>query len=261
MQSSIRAIFFDIDGTLISLNTHKIPDTTVRCLNELRRKGIKLFIATGRHKRETTMIDSYFKFDGYVTLNGQYCFNEQDVIYKKCIDKKVIEKVVEHTKNNIYSCFFLDEHEINANRIDDDVVKLCKDVSLNIPNECDSMHVLNKDIYQLLVLLKRGTEKILFKDIDNIEVTRWHDDFVDVMPKGGSKRIGIEKILEHYKISKDEIMAFGDGENDIDMLQYSKIGISMGNASDKVKKHADYVTSHVDDDGIIKALKHYDILS
>ena len=68
------------------------------------------------------------------------------------------------------------------------------------------------------------------------------------------------QILEHFKIGQEEIMAFGDGDNDIDMLRYAHIGVAMGNAGENVKTHADYVTACVDDDGIYKALKVYGLL-
>lgn len=71
---------------------------------------------------------------------------------------------------------------------------------------------------------------------------------------------GIESILKYYGIKREEIMAFGDGENDIEMLQYAKIGIAMGNADNDVKKAADYITDHIDEDGIYKALQYYKIL-
>jgi hydroxymethylpyrimidine pyrophosphatase-like HAD family hydrolase len=67
-------------------------------------------------------------------------------------------------------------------------------------------------------------------------------------------------VLKYYHISTDEIMAFGDAANDISMLEYANIGIAMGNASDEVKKHADFVTTDIDDDGIYNALKYFQII-
>ena len=81
-----------------------------------------------------------------------------------------------------------------------------------------------------------------------------------MIPKQGGKTAGIESVLKHYGIKQEEIMAFGDAENDIEMLQYAKIGVAMGNADDEVKEAADYVTDTVDSDGIYKALKYYEVL-
>jgi hydroxymethylpyrimidine pyrophosphatase-like HAD family hydrolase len=83
--------------------------------------------------------------------------------------------------------------------------------------------------------------------------------FTDVVPVGGNKSIGMEKILAYFGISREETMAFGDGGNDIPMLEYAGIGVAMGNASEEVQRHADFVTSGVDDEGIVHALKHFHI--
>ena len=66
--------------------------------------------------------------------------------------------------------------------------------------------------------------------------------------------------MKQYGISNEEIMAFGDGENDIDMLKFAGVGVAMGNANDRVKRHADYVTDCVDQDGIKKALQYYKMI-
>lgn len=70
----IQAIFFDVDGTLVSFRTHTIPASTLEALHALRAKGIKLFLATGRHQAMLRSVQELFPFDGCVTLSGQYCF-------------------------------------------------------------------------------------------------------------------------------------------------------------------------------------------
>ena len=101
---------------------------------------------------------------------------------------------------------------------------------------------------------------MLLNSTNHIDATRWHDKFIDVTPKGGSKSVGIEAILKYYNIPLEETMAFGDGENDVTMLKHVKTGVAMGNASDFVKGSADYVTSHIDDNGLVKGLEHFKIL-
>ena len=92
------------------------------------------------------------------------------------------------------------------------------------------------------------------------EATRWYPSFTDVVPAGSSKRIGIDKVIEYFGISLNETMAFGDGGNDIAMLKHAGIGIALGNADDEVKNSADYVTTSVDDDGVVNALKHFGLM-
>ena len=89
---------------------------------------------------------------------------------------------------------------------------------------------------------------------------RWHPLFTDIISKGNSKSNGIDKILDYYDIDITETMAFGDGGNDISMLSHVNIGVAMGNAAEKVQAAAKYVTTSVDEDGIMNALKHFKLL-
>ena len=83
---------------------------------------------------------------------------------------------------------------------------------------------------------------------------------MDIISGNGDKTWGIRQYIELKGISREEIIAFGDGENDIGMLKYAGIGVALGNAGDEVKVGADYVTADIDDDGVWKALKHYHVI-
>ena len=74
------------------------------------------------------------------------------------------------------------------------------------------------------------------------------------------KQNGIHEVLKYYSINQDETMSFGDGKNDIDMFEYTKISVAMGNAGDDVKEAADYITDDIDEDGIYNALKHFELI-
>ena len=88
----IKAVFFDIDGTLLSHKTNSVPASAVRALENLREKGILTFIATGRHLPELKKLHALdgLHFDGAVSLNGQYCCNDAGLIYHCPIDSRDI---------------------------------------------------------------------------------------------------------------------------------------------------------------------------
>lgn len=88
----------------------------------------------------------------------------------------------------------------------------------------------------------------------------WHKDASDIVLKEAGKVTGIKKMLEQYGIEPSETMAFGDGDNDVDMIRFAEIGIAMGNATELIKNNSDYITTAVDDDGIINALAHYRLI-
>lgn len=256
----VKAIFFDIDGTLVSFETHTMPDSTRQALFKLREQGIKLFIATGRHKSMIEFMKQYFVFDGYISLNGQYCYTTDTVVYKNSIDKADMAVFAKQAREKLYTCYFIEEDRMYINQIDEVVKATSKHTDTELPQLWDGKGELENDIFQVNVFLKKEEEHLIHDNMKNVTLTRWHKNFADVVPKGGSKQIGITHMLEHFGISRDETMAFGDGENDIEMLQFVKTGIAMGNASDEVKSHADYITAAVNEDGITKALQHFEVI-
>ena len=116
-------------------------------------------------------------------------------------------------------------------------------------------------IFAVTELIRRGGDiQTIYELKDLAEITWWHIGAVDIVPKGISKANGIDEVCKRYSILQSETMGIGDGENDIGMLQHCAIGIAMGNAIDELKAQADYVTTSVDDDGILHALKHFHVI-
>ena len=106
----------------------------------------------------------------------------------------------------------------------------------------------------------KDLEELLAEKVPECKVTRWSPFGVDIISKSGGKVVGIEKMLEHYGLTKEEMIAFGDGENDLEMLAFAGIGVAMGNAEEEVKAAADHVTEDIDDEGILKACKHFGLI-
>lgn len=257
----IKAVFFDIDGTLVSFDTHKVSASTIQALDELRKKGIKTFIATGRQFEAINNLGN-LKFDGYITVNGSYCFvNKSEIIYKKHIPKKDIKSLIDYVKNvDSFPCFFVTENDSFGNYTNENTDKIFE--QLNFPSgRIEPIEkALEEDIYQVISFYNIKDEEKILSLLPHCDATRWSPYFSDLVPKDSSKQVGIDKVLEYFNIPLDETMAFGDGGNDISMLRHVKTGIAMGNAENDVKQAADYVTSSVDEDGIWKALKHFKII-
>ena len=100
-------------------------------------------------------------------------------------------------------------------------------------------------------------EDALLSRVANLTAARWSPNFADVFPRGGGKDRGLEAMCAALGISPAETIAFGDGENDISMLETAGIGVAMGNASEAVKTHADYVAPSVDEHGVARAIAHF----
>ena len=96
--------------------------------------------------------------------------------------------------------------------------------------------------------------------VKGAKITAWWSRAVDIIPANGGKGMGIEKVLAYYHLTKEQAIAFGDGTNDIEMLQAVGIGVAMGNATDNVKAAADDLCGNVADDGIYYYCKDHHIL-
>lgn len=258
----IKAIFFDIDGTLVSFNTHTIPQSTIDALSLLRNKGIKIFIATGRPYMAIDNLGDLV-FDGFITLNGGYCMtSDKKVIYKNSIPSEDIRSLVDYLdKNTTFPCMVVTESRISANYTDSKVMEILKLIKFMTPPIKDIREIINEEVFQLIAFFDSQQEKHLMGHVlPGCDSTRWNPLFTDVVAKGNSKQVGIDKILEHYGLDLSDTMSFGDGGNDISMLRHTAISVAMGNAADDVKQAASYVTDSVDDDGVWNALKHFGVI-
>lgn len=255
----IKAIFFDIDGTLVSFKTHQVPDSTIKALKQLKKKGIKIFIATGRGKDGLKVLDE-IEFDGYITLNGQYCYDKDRIIYQNTINPDDLQSLVNYLDTHQVPCGFTEEHDKYYNYRDWRVDEIHRITQNDGQPAKDCKQVITRKIYQCQCFVDEAEEKELLKLMPNCISARWHPMFCDISPKGGTKQNGIDKFLEYYHLQLNETMAFGDGGNDIPMLTHVKLAVAMGNSSEEVKKAADYVTDEVDLDGVVKALKHFNLL-
>lgn len=258
----IEAIFFDVDGTLISKNNPHICEDVIAVLKQLREKGIKLFIASGRHYLELDElgINAQFTFDGYLTLNGGYCFNHEEVIYKNPIAPDDVAQIVAYAIKNNLACSFVESGDLYINLINDLVVAAQKSINTSLPPVKEITWALEHDVYQIDPFVTEDVIKQLVSLTKHCKYTRWHEGAYDIIPKLGGKQEGIAAILKYYKIPVERTMAFGDGHNDIEMLKFVGTGVCMANGHDETKAISDYVTASVDDGGIIKALHYFNVI-
>lgn len=260
----IKALFFDIDGTLTSFSTLQIPQSTIDAIAAARKNGLKIFISSGRPPQIMNNIGELQKrdlIDGYISMNGSYCYVGNEVIYKHPIAKDNVEALVEECKQHNYPCIFVGEKEINVCQPNETLKEIFyKFLRVKEFPIISFEKATSYDAYQLTPFFSIEIENEIRKIMPDCEFGRWHPTFVDITAKGNTKQKGIEHMLQYFGMDVSETMAFGDGGNDIPMLKYVNTGIAMGNATDNVKEIADYVTTTVDEDGIAHALKHFGII-
>ena len=255
----IKIVFFDIDGTLISQQHMYITEEVISEFTRLQDKGIKICIATGRHSSEIEhlRLDQQFPFDAYVTLNGNYCYQKGHVIYSNPIPKEDVENCVSYVEEHHLGCLFVEHDYMYVNRITDIFRKIQELVGADEPIIDSSSRALTKDIYQISPFFIDQELQGMMDQMPHAKATSWHPLGYDVIHREGGKHIGIKHVLDYFGFTAEEAMAFGDGENDIDMLDFVKHSVVMGNAHDRVKEHAEFVTKDVDHQGIEHAFAHY----
>lgn len=259
----IKALFFDIDGTLVSIDSHRIPQSTVDALKVAHENGVKIFISTGRppvimdNIRQIQCLDI---IDGYVAMNGCYCLVGDETVYADPIPRGEVDEMVRLCDEGGYSCILVGINDIATYHPDEAIDRIFYG-QLNVrPIESREYDEVDYEIYQISPFFGKDVEDRELYRFPNCEFNRWHPEFADVNAKGNTKQNGIDAVLKYLGMDKGEIMAFGDGGNDIGMLAMAGIGVAMGNAADDVKAVADYVTSSVDEDGIARALEHFGVI-
>lgn len=245
----IKAAFFDIDGTLLSFNTHRVSDGTVRAFDALHRMGVRTFISSGRPR--VLIPDMPVSFDGYVTMNGGYCFVGDRVLLKNPIPQDETDRWLQYAQQRGLCTMIFTEHEMFVNTLTDPVANAIRDqLEFEMPPQLDVEEMMGRETYQIIAVMDADMDAEVTAMLPHCRLPRWHPHFSDLVKADNSKASGIESILRHYGIRREECIAFGDGGNDVEMLEYCGIGVAMGNAADEVKRHADFVTTSVDDEGI-----------
>ncbi len=255
----IKAAFFDIDGTLLSFTTHRVSEGTIRAFDRLHKAGVRTFISSGRPM--VLIPPMPVTFEGYITMNGGLVFVNNSSLHiphttllSNPIPAGDLETWLDLAKaRNICTMIFTADGMMLA-QPNEVGMKLRDQLEFTMPPivGIDEMHGV--EAYQIIALMPPQMDAEVASLLPHCRLPRWHPAFTDIVANGNSKAAGMEAICSHFGINQDDTIAFGDGGNDIEMLQWAGIGIAMGNAAPEVQKAADMVTASVDDEGIEQAV-------
>ncbi len=254
---NVKALFFDIDGTLVSFKTHVIPQSAVDALRKAKRHGSKIFISTGRPMPFIINLKQIEDLiDGYITTNGALCIVNGRTICRHALLPEDVDTILATCRALNAPCLVVGCEHITVlchSQIVDEV--LLVGLGLEGFKFATLNRVLQEPILQLTPFINAEQEAELMGKLKACTSGRWTESFTDITHINADKGKGLKALADHLGINIKDTIAFGDGGNDIPILRQAGVGVAMGNAAENVKQNADYVTTHVDEDGIKKAME------
>lgn len=253
-------IFSDIDGTLVSFTSHRIPVSAVETLTEAKRRGHRFYISTGRPPQFINNLQQIeHLIDGYLTTNGAYCYIGQEIVNCRYISEEDLRTIVEASDEMNFSVVIAGERDIvvyNNNSLVYEIYQKGLHVPMDTYSQ-DLQLLKGQRILQISPFITVEEEKKVMPRLKHCMSNRWHPQFTDITAAGVDKSVGFQAMTSRLGIDPSRTFAIGDGGNDIPLLRAAGTGIAMGNADETTKESADFVTAHVDDDGFAKALRHF----
>lgn len=258
--------FFDIDGTMVNIPAgmfHPSKETR-RVLKTFQDQGNYIVVATARTQIPDSVRD--IDFDGYICSDGHYIEFRNEVLVNNIFSDEEIKMQIQiynehngHCALGGYSGNWVSSHTDPYLKKHYAIYSGTDDLTgISLASECERKIQANS------IAAVFGSAEDLFAAKDklpnNWAINAYGDDTdirMDVHLEGFSKGTACEYLYKHLNIHKENTYAYGDGANDIEMLKLVGHGVAMGNASDEVKKSADYVTDTVNNEGIAKAFKKY----
>lgn len=249
-----KILFFDIDGTLYN-SEKKLPKATYDSIQKAKENGHEVAIATGRSPFFLKPVLDELELNSYVSFNGQFVVYKGRIISKRPISLNTIERLTKQATTENNPIVYLDNLKMTSAIKENQKVKISMDSLFYPMPEVDEEYYKGSDTYQILLYVDEKEEKRYAAMYPELKFIRWHEFSVDVINHDVSKAYGIKQFLKHTEFEIEDAIAFGDGLNDVEMLQAVGTSVAMGNGHKKVKEVATFVTDHVDNDGLSKAMK------
>ncbi|NLE25669.1 MAG: HAD family phosphatase [Clostridiaceae bacterium] len=254
----------DIDGTLIN-NSGELTDNTINAIRQWVEKGFIFTIASGRPIQGIEGLNKTLDLDvPFITHNGAMVVmgKSKQVLYDKKLSRNDAEQIIRlGEKYNVTMIIWID-NKLYVPKLTERV-NTYKKISGVDPIVIDNIEQL----------IENGVTKILWYDeverveqfkkeigrylSENINFHPTRPYFMEFVDKNASKAIAMEKLGEYYGIKQSEMIAVGDGFNDLSMIEYAGLGVAMANAPDEVKEKADYITLSNEEDGVAHVIHEF----
>lgn len=257
-------IFFDVDGTIWDENMD-IPQSTIDAIRLLKENGHKTFICSGRSRSNINskkLLD--LGFSGILAACGNHIEIDGEVIYEYLLEDELVKRIVNTCEKNHMPVVLEGPkyHWISEEGFEED--PFIDYLWASLQDAARPMRGYEKDIcinkFSADIIEGTNFEAIKEELQDDLDILMHTESIVEFVPKGTSKATGIDWLCKKFGIDIADTYAVGDSVNDLDMLAFAGHGIAMGNASDKPKEIAEYITTDIHEDGIYNAMVHYGLI-
>lgn len=264
-----KLIAIDLDGTTLN-NLRTIDTNTKKVLSQLRKTGHVVIIATGRPYRTSKQYYDFLQLDSpMVNFNGALCHHplnpKWDEAYHRTLPKDIVKEMFRLQSNH--------KIDLISAEVEDRIYTSSKYIpypDFFPKGQNQAIHVSENNIHEPATAvniftknnhLRKQLEKDLVKEYGKfVEVRTWGGfaPCIEIVSNGTQKAMGVEQVARYYDIRQKNILAFGDEENDFEMIQYAGHGVAMKNAITPLKEIADDITQYSNDDqGLGRYLKNY----
>ena len=258
----IKLIATDIDGTIL-IPEGKFTEKVKDCVRDLCNKGIKIVLVTGRMHSSAKLVAEELKLTTpIISYQGGLVKEDENILYERYLTPEQAEKIIDWAKSE----------KVHINLYNDDVLYSESD-DYEIQRYCSIQHVA-REIKPFSEIKKDKVNKILAIDYSNPDrISRYEKELPKLFPelyiikstqcflefsnKEASKYCAVKFLQKYWGLKDDEILTIGDQNNDIELLKAGGIKVAMGNATEELKKQADYITDTVYNDGFVKAVSKF----
>lgn len=256
-----KIVFFDVDGTLISEVDGSIPLSTKESIGKLIERGIKVVVATGR---PYSLCEEFKEMgiDTIISANGALIKCKDSIIYKSVLSSETVQDISAFAQMNGHGIsYFTEQFVMNGIGINNERTMNALRETLSLTQYPKKIASLTEEVFCVCLYVDDGEIQKFLERFPRLRFERFHGYVVNVLEETEvSKSAAIKRVLDHFDICRSEAIAFGDGGNDLDMLEYVGLGIAMENGEERLKQRADFITKRASEGGISYALKKYGVI-
>lgn len=252
-----KIFFFDIDNTLLDHSTNQIPVSALLAIEDLKKAGHVVAIATGRGYGHAAEFINLIQPEYAVTQNGAQIMHRHEVIEKNPLNHAELMRLFKLMIDKNISYGISDGLGGHVSSFAKEVISAMESVEISFQQDLGFYQA--QDVFQAWMFFHESLDDVLIPELlarfPDFDYVRWHETAMDVLPKGINKLTGCQTILRVAGMTTQQAYAFGDGLNDIEMLQGVGTGVAVGNAHPRLKAVADRHADHISNDGVAKMVR------